>query len=91
MDEVDAISAFPGKLYGRYYGFMAGGFLTTLKPAFSRKTSRKTSSWTPSPWGTGFVSFPANSAQRYGAEYYDRILFEGKTFDDIQAQEARSS
>ncbi len=88
LDEVDAISAVSGGSFpAAYYGLYGRRIFDDFETRFLKKNVQKDLLMDTVSLGYSFRLL----SSKYGrsdmaAEYYDQILFEGKTFGDMQAQ-----
>ena len=88
LDEVDAISGVSGGSFtAAYYGLYGRQIFDDFETRFLKKNVQKDLIMETVSLGNSFRLL----SSKYGrsdlaAEYYDRTLFEGKTFGDIQAQ-----
>jgi len=88
MDEVDAISGVSGGSFtAAYYGLYGRRIFDDFETRFLKKNVQKDLLLDTVSLGNWFRLLSSKFGRSdMAAEYYDRILFEGKTFDDIQAQ-----
>jgi len=88
LDEIDTISAVSGGSFtAAYYGLFGDRIFADYEEKFLRRNVEgklKRSLW--APWNWFKYSSPYYGRSEYAAEYYDEILFEGKTFGDILAR-----
>jgi NTE family protein len=88
LDEIDAISSVSGGSFtAAYYGLFGDRIFEDYADKFLYRDVQGTLTWSlfsPVSWGKlGSSNFDRSDL---AAEYYDEILFEGKTFSDILAR-----
>jgi NTE family protein len=88
MDEVDAISGVSGGSFpAAYYGLYGQRIFDDFETRFLKRNVQKDLILETVSLGNSFRLMSSKFGRSdMAAEYYDRILFEGKTFADIQAQ-----
>ena len=86
LDEVDVISSVSGGSFtSAYYGLFGDRILEDFETKFLKRNVEEELAWRlikPSSWSKLWSSDYARSD--LAAEYFDEILFEGKTFEEFQ-------
>jgi len=88
LDEVDAISGVSGGSFpAAYYGLYGRKIFDDFETRFLKRNVQKDLILETLSLGNWFRLMSSKFGRSdLAAEYYDRILFEGKTFGDIQSQ-----
>ena len=89
LDEVDTISSVSGGSFtAAYYGLFGDRIFEDFEEKFLKHDVEghlKAIFWKPWTWFS--IGSPLYGRSDYAADYYDEILFEGKTFADIMSRE----
>ncbi len=88
LDEIDTINSVSGGSFtAAYYGLFGDRIFEDYADKFLYRDVQGTLMWSlfsPASWGK--LASPKFNRSDLAAEYYDEILFEGKTFGDVHAR-----